>query len=111
MLRSAANRLMRQSSQVYQAVRLFGADHPRVISAGEASLVEVLKQKFPKAKYIEVQDISGGCGAMYEIYVETLDFKGLNTIKQHRLVTEALKQQIKDMHGVRIHTKLPRDDE
>ncbi len=54
--------------------------------------------------------LPGGCGAMYEIYVETMDFKGLNTVKQHRLVTEALKAEIKDMHGVRIHTKLPIDE-
>ena len=47
---------------------------------------------------------------MYEIFVETIDFKGLNTIKQHRLVTEALKKEIRDMHGVRIHTKLPIDE-
>ena len=52
----------------------------------------------------------GGCGAMYEIYVETTDFQGLNTVKQHRLVTEALKAEIKDMHGVRIHTKLPTNE-
>lgn len=44
---------------------------------------------------------------MYEIYVETPDFVGLNTVKQHRLVTEALKDQIKEMHGLRIHTKIP----
>lgn len=47
---------------------------------------------------------------MYEIFVETIDFKGLNTVKQHRLVTEALKKEIQDMHGVRIHTKLPIDE-
>ena len=44
---------------------------------------------------------------MYEIYVETSEFQGLNTVKQHRLVTEALKTQIKEMHGLRIHTRLP----
>ena len=44
---------------------------------------------------------------MYEVHVETPDFAGLSTIKQHRLVTEALKSQIKEMHGVRIHTKIP----
>lgn len=47
---------------------------------------------------------------MYQIHVEAPEFEGLNTVKQHRLVTEALKAQIKDMHGVRIHTQLPVDD-
>lgn len=54
-----------------------------------------------------VNDISGGCGSMYEIYVETVEFKGLSTIKQHRLITETLKSEIKDMHGVRINTAIP----
>lgn len=44
---------------------------------------------------------------MYEILVESLDFKGLSTVKQHRLITETLKKEIKDMHGVRIHTSVP----
>lgn len=47
---------------------------------------------------------------MYEIFVETSEFKGLNTVKQHRLITDTLKSEIKDMHGVRIHTKLPSEE-
>ncbi|EFX68665.1 hypothetical protein DAPPUDRAFT_301274 [Daphnia pulex] len=110
MLRLTVNRLlMRQSTQSWNATRFSTTDKPGSTSVGESLLVGILKQKFPTAKYIEVQDISGGCGAMYEIFVETIDFKGLNTVKQHRLVTEALKKEIQDMHGVRIHTKLPSD--
>lgn len=52
-------------------------------------------------------DISGGCGAMYEIIVETKEFKGLSRVKQHQLITDALKSEIKDMHGLRIHTSIP----
>ena len=44
---------------------------------------------------------------MYEIFVETEEFKGLNTVKQHRMITETLKSEIKDMHGLRIHTSIP----
>ena len=44
---------------------------------------------------------------MYEIYVESSEFAGLTTVKQHQMVTQALKAQIKEMHGLRIHTKLP----
>lgn len=43
---------------------------------------------------------------MYEVYVQSCEFQNLNTVKQHRLVTEALKTQIKEMHGVRIHTEV-----
>lgn len=44
---------------------------------------------------------------MYNIYVESIDLKGLSIIKQHQAVTNALKEQIKTFHGVRIETKIP----
>ncbi|XP_065078027.1 bolA-like protein 3 [Ochlerotatus camptorhynchus] len=73
----------------------------------EDALRKTLQNKFPQAKNVVVSDISGGCGSMYEIYVETTEFKGLSTVKQHRLITETLKSEIKDMHGLRIHTSVP----
>lgn len=62
-----------------------------------------------QAKSVSVVDISGGCGAMYEIAIESSDFKGLSRVKQHRMVTDTLKDEIKDMHGLRIHTSIPTD--
>ncbi|BES93745.1 BolA-like protein [Nesidiocoris tenuis] len=73
-------------------------------SNAEEKLKSILKTSFPEAKSVEVVDVSGGCGAMYEIYVEAPQFKGLSIVKQHRLVTNALKEEIKDMHGLRIQT-------
>lgn len=72
-------------------------------------MTKILQNKFPKAKTIQVADVSGGCGAMYEIFVETKDFQGLNTVKQHRMITETLKKEIKEMHGLRIHTAIPKE--
>ncbi|XP_029043600.1 bolA-like protein 3 [Osmia bicornis bicornis] len=73
----------------------------------EQKMIGILKNKFPNAKLIEVNDVSGGCGAMFEINVVATEFKGLNTVKQHRMINEALKEEIKDMHGVRIYTSVP----
>lgn len=73
----------------------------------EEDLKRYLTERFPKAEEIGVADISGGCGAMFEIFVKSQEFKGLSTVKQHRLITESLKEQIKDMHGLRIHTEIP----
>jgi stress-induced morphogen len=73
-------------------------------SSGETHLVNVLRKKFPGAVDIQVADVSGGCGSMYEVYVESPEFKGLRMVQQHRLVTEALSEEIKAMHGVRITT-------
>jgi stress-induced morphogen len=48
---------------------------------------------------------SGGCGAMYSMEVESPLFRGLTMVKQHRLVNEALKDEIGDMHGLTIKTR------
>lgn len=46
---------------------------------------------------------------MYEINVESKDFSGLSMVKQHRLITDTLKNEIKDMHGIRIQTAVPKE--
>lgn len=83
-----------------QNVRLYSS------TDAEKTIQQALANRFPKAT-IEVKDVSGGCGAMFEVFVETKEFAGLNTLKQHKLVTNTLKDQIKEMHGVRIHTAVP----
>lgn len=46
---------------------------------------------------------------MFEVYVKDKEFKGLNTVKQHRIVTAALQDEIKLMHGIRIQTEAIKD--
>ena len=67
-------------------------------------MVAALAAAFPTATDIAVVDVSGGCGAMFEVHVEAPDFRGLRMVKQHQLVTAALASQIRDMHGIRIST-------
>ncbi|XP_020797332.1 bolA-like protein 3 [Boleophthalmus pectinirostris] len=76
---------------------------------GEDRLVKILKEKFPLASSLKVVDISGGCGAMYEIYIESSEFKGKRTVQQHQLVNQALKDEIQGMHGLRIFTEVPKN--
>ena len=73
-------------------------------AAAETRLIGLLRQRFPKATEVAVADVSGGCGAMYEVYVEAPDFKGVRAVRQHQMITDALKAEIKDMHGLRIST-------
>jgi len=84
------------------AVRL--ADNEQTTNSAEENLIKILASNFPKATDIAVVDVSGGCGSMYEVFVEAPDFKGLRIVKQHQLVTKALKKEIGDMHGIRIST-------
>ncbi|XP_012890057.1 PREDICTED: bolA-like protein 3 [Dipodomys ordii] len=49
-----------------------------------------------------------GCGAMYEIKIESEEFKEKRTVQQHQMVNQALKEEIKGMHGLRIFTSIPK---
>ncbi|KAB0363869.1 hypothetical protein FD755_007695, partial [Muntiacus reevesi] len=55
---------------------------------GELKVTQILKEKFPRATAIKVTDISGGCGAMYEIKIESEEFKEKRTVQQHQMVNQ-----------------------
>ena len=77
------------------------------MNEGEAHITRVLQRAFPQASSISVDDISGGCGSMYDIVVESVEFKGVKRLEQHQKVTQALKSEVKQMHGLKIKTKVP----
>ncbi|XP_004844759.1 bolA-like protein 3 isoform X2 [Heterocephalus glaber] len=56
----------------------------------------------------EESEQTGGCGAMYEIKIESEEFKEKRTVQQHQMVNQALKEEIKGMHGLRIFTSVPK---
>lgn len=70
----------------------------------EKKIFDILKNKFEPVN-LEVKDVSGGCGSMFSIVVESGKFKGLPMIKQHRLVNEVLKDEISQWHGLQLKTK------
>jgi len=57
--------------------------------------------------YVQVQDISGGCGSMYGLEIVSPKFTGLTVIKQHKLVNKVLEEEIKGWHGVQLKTNAP----
>ncbi|KAH7916699.1 bola-like protein [Hygrophoropsis aurantiaca] len=76
------------------------------LSDGEQTIYNKLSDKFSPSE-LAVQDVSGGCGSFYAIKIASQSFKGLSTVKQHRMVTEALKQEIEGIHGLQIKTIPP----
>jgi stress-induced morphogen len=52
----------------------------------------------------------GGCGAMFRVFVAAPEFSGVPKVGQHKAITEALKDEIKSMHGITIETKAIRKD-
>lgn len=74
----------------------------------EAEILGKLRQSFPQAKIISVEDTSGGCGAMFNISIETEEFKGLSVMKQHKMIYDILKEQIQSIHGLHLETRTPK---
>ncbi|XP_041612757.1 bolA-like protein 3 isoform X3 [Vulpes lagopus] len=72
-----------QPPLVHCAQRMFASQ-----TEGELKVTRILKEKFPGATAIKVTDISGGCGAMYEIQIESEEFKEKRTVQQHQMVNQ-----------------------
>lgn len=41
---------------------------------------------------------------MYAVDIASPLFKGMSLVRQHRAVTDVLKEEIKQMHGIQIKT-------
>ncbi len=70
----------------------------------EEAIKQLLVRRFGASSVVDVEDISGGCGAMFDVRVLSDEFRGLRRVQQHRLVTAALGAKMSDMHGIRIST-------
>ncbi|XP_067949608.1 bolA-like protein 3 [Watersipora subatra] len=75
------------------------------LTAGEQKIYDAVIKGFPSASFIKVEDISGGCGAMFDVIIESTEFQGKKLVQQHMMVNRVLKLEIADMHGIRITTK------
>lgn len=83
-------------------------EEQREQTSGEKDIEEILQKEF-SPKHLQVQDVSGGCGSFYAIIIASSRFKGITTVKAHRLVNSALKDIIKDIHGLQLRT-IPADE-
>lgn len=71
-----------------------------------ARLEELLRQAFPDARDLAVEDRTG-TGDHFQVIVVSPRFNGLSLIEQHRLVYEALAEPMADgtIHELRITTR------
>lgn len=70
----------------------------------EQLITQVLTEKFSPI-LLNVQDVSGGCGSMFNVLIVSDDFKGQSPVKRHRAVHEILKEDIREMHGISLLLK------
>ncbi|KAF9977604.1 hypothetical protein BGZ73_005458 [Actinomortierella ambigua] len=62
------------------------------------ALIDACKTRL-QATHVECNDISGGCGQNFEIKIVSPVFEGKTTLQRHRLVNEALKAEIAQVHA------------
>ncbi|GAM85519.1 hypothetical protein ANO11243_035260 [Dothideomycetidae sp. 11243] len=51
------------------------------------------------ATHVEIEDMSGGCGQMYEALIISPQFAKKTTLARHRLVNGLLKEEIAAIHA------------
>ncbi|KAF2012150.1 bola domain-containing protein [Aaosphaeria arxii CBS 175.79] len=77
--------------------------------ASSGVTIEGLKQKLTSqlgAIHVEIEDMSGGCGQMYEAIIVSPAFAKKTTLARHRLVNGILKEEIAAIHAwtAKCHT-------
>ncbi|KAI8329125.1 bola-like protein [Chlamydoabsidia padenii] len=94
---------MRFKSILRHLNRLYTTSTTEGLSAGESHIYNKLHQAFEPIR-LRVSDVSGGCGSMYAIDIASASFEGKSIVKQHRLINDLLKEEIKNMHGLQLRT-------
>ncbi|KAL8746843.1 MAG: hypothetical protein Q9190_001203 [Brigantiaea leucoxantha] len=62
------------------------------------SLQIALKERLD-AQYVDVEDLSGGCGQAFNAMIVSPQFEKKTTLARHRLVNSALKSEIAAIHA------------
>ncbi len=84
-----------------------GSEAPVNTSAARLKAIRDRLTDAMKPELLDVQDVSGGCGAFFKLLVVTDAFEGKTTVARHRLVQALLKEDIKSMHGITMTTLTP----
>ncbi|KAH7118834.1 bola protein [Dendryphion nanum] len=72
------------------------------VQASSGVTIEGLRRKIEEvleATYVEIEDLSGGCGQMFEAVIVSAQFAKKTTLARHRLVNTALKDEIAAIHA------------
>ncbi|KAK6460267.1 bola-like protein [Scheffersomyces coipomensis] len=62
------------------------------------SFKQVIQQKIP-TDLVQVEDMSGGCGQAFAVIIISNIFQGKNKLMRHRLVNNALREEISGIHA------------
>lgn len=69
-------------------------------------MAALLRERLDAVEVV-VKDVSGGCGAFYDVLVVSPRFVGTTIVAQHRLVCSVLELELGKMHGLTVKTATP----
>ncbi|KAF2274842.1 bola-like protein [Westerdykella ornata] len=72
------------------------------VQAASGVTIEGLRKKLEEqldATYVEIEDMSGGCGQMFQAIIVSPQFAKKTTLARHRLVNGILKEEIAAIHA------------
>ncbi|KAK5995697.1 putative bolA-like protein C8C9.11 [Cladobotryum mycophilum] len=76
----------------------------------DASLRSTITERL-EATHVQVTDMSGGCGQAFTTLIVSSKFQGLSSLKRHRLVNAALKEEIAAIHAWTAKCQTPAEFE
>lgn len=62
------------------------------------SFKQIIQERL-QASLVQVEDMSGGCGQAFAVVIVSDLFNGKNKLMRHRLVNNALKEEIAGIHA------------
>ncbi len=91
---------------MYRAAFISSSAAADLQSEIEKQLEIKLKDAF-KTETVACRDISGGCGSMYNIHIESPMFSGVSKVQATRMVNKVLADDIKTWHGMTLTVSAP----
>jgi len=70
------------------------------------SLMKALQDRLSAEKVI-VADLSSGCGSKFHVLVVSKKFDSVKLLDRHRMVNEALTEELKTIHALQIKAWTP----
>ena len=67
--------------------------------------IEDLLKKSISFESLLVEDTSGNCGQAFKIKIKSKEFNGKGLVQQHRMITDILKSELKDVHSINLKTE------
>ncbi|KAK5577030.1 hypothetical protein RB653_001967 [Dictyostelium firmibasis] len=74
----------------------------------ETEILNIL-QKELNPTFLNIFDMSGGCGSMFKIEITSPEFINISTLNRHRKVNDVLRRVIPTLHGITLVTRDPNE--